>query len=244
MVESDAVDRTVHRLFDQGVAATAEEDTSGSHRQLLFGMCLAYVAMCSRVRPTLPQLISSLRKQIPLGVDDPAIRFGEERIAHAILLTIISPQYIEEAESLLAACFAKGTNFTVPKDFVALLDDAMNYVSRMTGPADCQTVLQKLYIIAQSPVIAEHLVPYITIIDDIAHWAGSAGMKYYSSLSALIKSHIPPPPESDDSAQLHEPTDKRADEPVFEEHSEKQLQPEKPQEMLGLPPSDERSEMN
>jgi len=247
LIESNAVDKTVRRLFDQGVKE--------ANNQLVVGMCIAYIAMCARNSATLPQLIADLRSHLALSPADPVFNFGGERIANIIIFSIDSSSFSPEAESLLAACFAKCAPFTASDSLSETIDEAMKFVVTATGPV-CASVLQKLYVLACSPTIASLFTPYMDVIRIVAEEAGKSGEKYYQFLCSVLPRNLEQhkdeqEDEEDDSATAPPP-------PSYEEHLQNQQQqqqqqpPPKPQQSdsddddgddkedgpVGLPPSD------
>jgi len=195
--DSEPLDRIVRHALDQFIATPPEQ--SSTSRQLFLGMCIAYVAMCNRTMSGLAQFIKDLRSQLALGPEDPAFNFGCEHIAHAIICSICSSRYSPEAESLLSDCFAKSTEFAVSTALQAEIGDAMKDIIMCTGP-DSITVLQKLSILAHSPVFVVLLAPYMDAINVIASEAGQSGEKYFDYLLNVL---IPKEQKSSSSDEQH-----------------------------------------
>jgi len=251
LVNCDAVDRIVRVIFDQGIATPRTDDPTGASHQLLFGMSIAYVAICNRTKPGLPQFIKDLRAQLSLKPEDPAFNFGAEHIACVIINSIFSDRYTEEAESLLADCFAKSCAFNVSKSLASSIEETMKEITECLD-SDHITALQKLYILTHSPVIAGLLSEHLSVINVIACDAGDAGSKYFTYISSVV---TPPPPPTTTTTTATT---------TFEQKPIKDDVPPPPYELqgkgndsdddddddddnhhpVGLPPSDDHTEMN
>jgi len=188
-VNSPAIDKAVHRLLEQGLAESSQfqADAAVGARRILFGMCLAYLVVCSREMKTIPQLIADVRSNLALGPSDPAIGFGAERVAFAMLCTIESTAFSPETESLLADCFSKSIPFEVNDNLMAIMKEAMEFVKDLDG-------LQKIFILAHSPVLARCLEQYLDIFEGVAKQVGKESDKYITAIRQFVTLPSPPTP--------------------------------------------------
>jgi len=131
LVNSNAIHRLIQSMLDR--VKSMSDDEKSRYQVLLFGMCIAYVAMCYRKMTGLSQFIADLRSVLPLGPEDPAFNFGAERIANAVMISIDSERYSDEAESLLVACFAKSVHIQLTTDLQYTIDNAMKFIESFTG---------------------------------------------------------------------------------------------------------------
>jgi len=216
LVNSDVVDKTVWRMLDKDNVATTTGDGSSS-RQLLLGMCIAYVAMCWRSKLNLTQFITNLRNHLSLRPEDPVFSFGAHRIEIAILLSIDSERFSDAAESLLADCFVKSDESVVPINVKDTLDKAMQFILNFTG-SPYVVILQKLYILAHSPAFARLLQPYLDSIKRMGIDVGKSGEKYLTFLTSVINPPPPPPYNQEDNPP-----------PSYNEHIQQQKQQQQQQ---------------
>jgi len=230
VVKSVPVHKVITRVFEEGMAAlpSLPPDYANNARRCLLGMAIAYIAMCSPEMKSLPEFIEKLRGHLALGPTDPLISFDALSVAHAIVyLTVQTSCYTPEAESLLAACFAKSAPFEVSDKFISFVSQALRIVS---GPSP----LQKLFILCNSPILARSIgslvKPFLQDVFD----SDEATKHYVAAISQLLTQ--PPPPSTVSVQEQHDPVIKQQAVPEIVSAPSTDALPTN-----GMPPSDSDS---
>jgi len=232
IVNSASVDRAVRRVFDQGVAelASLTQEDAEHARIILFGMGIAYIVVCARNMPGLSQFVTDLRSHVSFGPTDPPLNFGADRIARAIILTIMTSGFTEEVEKLLADCFSKSAPFAVNEALTNVLAEAMRFIDDAAG-------LQKVFILSHSPVLAYHLRPFLEDLNYVAAKAGPEADRFITGIHQLLSQ--PPPEQNVQPMDIEEPAAASASAAEPQTISQDQQPTEPDDQPRGLPPSEE-----
>jgi len=227
-LKSGSVDRAVRRVFEQGLTelSTLPKDVASNVKNVLIGLGIAYLSVCSRDMPGLAQFANDLRSLVALGPEDPAFSFGADRIALSLILSIETPAFNKEVESLLASCFAKSTPFELNPGTKNAIKDAERYISGASG-------LQKVFILCHSPVVASYLQPSLGNFNAIAAAAGESADKYI----VFIRGALAAQPRASQLPTVEGPS---GPDPM-DDSQKKEQGPNEEEEAghpLGLPPSE------